>query len=67
MVAFVFGGLGFALNDSGISIPGVMIGVVISTLVYLVFLLWKHVPEPPDGAPPDAPGPVAAGVGAGAP
>ena len=60
---FVFGVLGFACNDSGISIPGVMIGVVNSTLVFLVFLLWKRTPGPPARAPLDAPDPVAAGVG----
>ncbi|MCU1458246.1 MAG: hypothetical protein JWL73_2338 [Actinomycetia bacterium] len=69
---FVFGVLGFAVNDSGISIPGVMIGVVNSTLVFLVFLLWKLAPDPPPelrggDRPLDAPDPVAAGVGTGAP
>ena len=68
----VFGLLGFAFNDSGISIPGVMIGVVNSTLVFLVFLLWRLAPDPPSdppgGYPPlDAPDPVVAVVGTGAP
>ena len=32
----VVGFLGFALNDSGIAVPGVMIGVVNAALVYLM-------------------------------
>ena len=31
----VVGFLGFALNDSGIAVPGVMLGVVNASLVYL--------------------------------
>jgi hypothetical protein len=31
----VVGFLGFALNDSGIAVPGVMIGVVNASLIYL--------------------------------
>jgi hypothetical protein len=68
---FVFGLLGFAVNDSGISIPGVMIGVVDSTLVFLVFLLWKPATDPPSepllrDPPLDAPDPVVAAAGTGA-
>jgi NAD/NADP transhydrogenase beta subunit len=32
----VVGVLGFALNDSGIAVPGVLIGVVNAALVYLM-------------------------------
>ena len=31
----VVGFLGFALNDSGIAVPGIMLGVVNASLVYL--------------------------------
>ncbi len=61
-----------AVNDSGISIPVVMIGVVNSTLVFVVFLLWKLAPDLPpvplvDDPSVEPPDPVVAGVGAGAP
>lgn len=45
----VVGVLGFALNDSGIAIPGVMLGVLNATLVYLA------VREPVDLPPPELP------------
>jgi hypothetical protein len=45
----VVGVLGFALNDSGIAIPGVMLGVLTATLVYLA------VREPADLPPPELP------------
>jgi hypothetical protein len=38
--------LGFALNDSGIAIPGVMLGVLNASLVYLV-LVTEEFPDPP--------------------
>jgi len=37
--------LGFALNDSGIAIPGLMLGVMNASLVYLV-MKTRDVPEP---------------------
>jgi hypothetical protein len=44
--------LGFALNDSGVAVPGLMLGVMNASLVYLVL----QVDEPPwrDEARPDA-------------
>ncbi len=45
----VLGVLGFALNDSGISIPGVMLGVLNAVLLYLATR------EPVDEAPPELP------------
>lgn len=52
--------LGFALNDSGIAIPGVMLGVLNASLVYLV-LATDDLPDParsaqhgPDAEPVDA-------------
>jgi hypothetical protein len=42
----VVGFLGFALNDSGIAVPGVMLGVVNASLVYLAMQM-----EPPEEAP----------------
>ena len=44
----VVGFLGFALNDSGIAVPGVMIGVVNAALVYLTVrgLPTESPPEP---------------------
>ncbi len=41
----IAGGLGFALNDSGIAVPGLMLGVINGSLVYLVLVV--RVPEPP--------------------
>lgn len=38
----VVGFLGFALNDSGIAVPGVMLGVVNASLVYLTVLTVRH-------------------------
>jgi hypothetical protein len=48
----VVGALGFALNDSGIAVPGVMIGVVNAGLVHLA--VRGLAPEPGDDEP-DAP------------
>ncbi len=45
--------LGFALNDSGIAIPGVMLGVLNASLVYLLLVtdeLPDPLAEPPSGA-----------------
>ena len=41
----VVGFLGFAFNDSGIAVPGVMLGVVNASLVYL--LVRSPAPEVP--------------------
>lgn len=49
--------LGFALNDSGIAIPGVMLGVLNASLVYLL-LVTDDLPDPLAEPPPadaDAP------------
>jgi hypothetical protein len=40
--------LGFALNDSGIAVPGVMLGVLNASLVYLLMRTADQ-PEPPGG------------------
>jgi fructose-specific phosphotransferase system IIC component len=40
--ALVAGGLGFALNDSGVAIPAMMIAMVVPWLLLLVF---RSVPE----------------------
>lgn len=45
--------LGFALNDSGIAIPGVMLGVLNASLVYLL-LVTDDLPDPLDRPPPEA-------------
>lgn len=45
--------LGFALNDSGIAIPGVMLGVLNASLVFLV-LVTEEVPEPDEQLDRDA-------------
>ena len=42
----VVGVLGFALNDSGIAVPGVMLGVINASLVYLAV---RALPEDPVG------------------
>ncbi len=52
--------LGFALNDSGIAIPGVMLGVLNASLVYLL-LVTDDLPEPPAEANPAESGEVAQG------
>jgi hypothetical protein len=39
--------LGFAFNDSGIAVPGVMLGVINASLVYLTVRTLA-----PDGVPP---------------
>ena len=44
--------LGFALNDSGIAIPGVMLGVLNASLVYLL-LVTDDLPDPLDRPPPE--------------
>lgn len=44
--------LGFALNDSGIAIPGVMLGVLNASLVYVV-LVEDDLPDPYGGPAPD--------------
>lgn len=60
----VVGFLGFALNDSGIAVPGIMLGVVNASLVYLTV---RTVPAPDDLPPdeppsiPEAPGPAPVG------
>ncbi|MCZ7531007.1 MAG: hypothetical protein M5U31_12135 [Acidimicrobiia bacterium] len=41
----IAGGLGFALNDSGIAVPGLMLGVINGSLVYLALVVRE--PEPP--------------------
>ena len=44
--------LGFALNDSGISVPGMMIGVANASLVFLVVRIDEELPaDEPAGAP----------------
>lgn len=43
--------LGFALNDSGIAIPGVMLGVLNASLVYLL-LVTDELPDPLAEPPP---------------
>jgi hypothetical protein len=43
----VVGFLGFAFNDSGIAVPGVMLGVVNASLVYLTVRTLPSVGEPP--------------------
>lgn len=52
----VVGFLGFALNDSGIAVPGIMIGVVNASLVYLTV----RGLDLDDGAPAPDPAPTAA-------
>ena len=47
----VVGFLGFALNDSGIAVPGIMIGVINATLVYLTV---RGLDEDADAAPAPA-------------
>lgn len=44
--------LGFALNDSGIAVPGVMLGVVNASLVYLVVRAGTP-PDDEEAAPPE--------------
>lgn len=52
--------LGFTLNDSGIAIPGVMLGVLNASLVYLV-LVTDDLPDPLAEPPPaDADAPLEA-------
>jgi hypothetical protein len=46
--------LGFALNDSGIAVPGLMLGVMNASLVYLVL----RTEDPPWKAEIDAPAPI---------
>ncbi len=46
--------LGFALNDSGISVPGMMIGVANASLVFLMVRIDEELPA---GAPAGAPEP----------
>lgn len=57
-------GLGFALNDSGIAVPGLMLGVVNGSLVYLVLVVRVREPgDPPrDGVARDDE-PVGVGTG----
>jgi hypothetical protein len=43
----VVGFLGFAFNDSGIAVPGVMLGVVNASLVYLTVRTLPSVGDPP--------------------
>ena len=43
----VVGFLGFAFNDSGIAVPGVMLGVVNASLVYLTVRTLPSIAEPP--------------------
>ena len=43
----VVGFLGFALNDSGIAVPGVMLGVVNASLVYLAVRMLTRAEEAP--------------------
>ncbi len=52
--------LGFALNDSGIAVPGVMLGVINASLVYLVMRAEDADPEDPALAP--APGASSSGA-----
>lgn len=42
--------LGFALNDSGISVPGMMLGVVNASLVNLLLRVDRDLPSRPDAA-----------------
>jgi hypothetical protein len=50
--------LGFALNDSGIAVPGLMLGIMNASLVYLVLRTedppWKAEIDAPDPVPVDA-------------
>ena len=47
-------GLGFALNDSGIAIPGLMLGVMNASLVYLVMKTRETEPSEPAPSKPSA-------------
>jgi len=51
----VVGFLGFAFNDSGIAVPGVMLGVVNASLVYLTVRTLPSVGDPPLPAADDLP------------
>jgi hypothetical protein len=51
--ALVAGGLGFALNDSGIAVPGMMLGVANAALVHLVLRIGRFAPPPDDPDVPD--------------
>jgi hypothetical protein len=44
--------LGFAVNDSGIAIPGMMLSVFTPTIVALLVAAQRRVP-PPEAAPPE--------------
>jgi hypothetical protein len=45
--------LGFALNDSGIAVPGMMLGVVSASLIHLLFRVELPVEPPGDAAESD--------------
>jgi hypothetical protein len=45
--------LGFALNDSGIAVPGVMLGVLNASLVYLLLRTTDETAPIPEPARPD--------------
>lgn len=45
--------LGFALNDSGIAVPGMMLGVANAALVHLVLRVGGHERPPGEGDPTD--------------
>jgi hypothetical protein len=53
----ILAGLGYALNDSGVAVPGMMLGIANAVLVCL--LLWS---EPPPAAPAPSTAPLSAGV-----
>jgi hypothetical protein len=42
--------LGFALNDSGIAIPALMLAVLDATIITLLVVLWSPAPPPADTA-----------------
>jgi hypothetical protein len=51
--------LGFALNDSGIAVPGMMLGVVSASLINLMLRVDDGLPRAPGGEPEPADGPPA--------
>ena len=52
--------LGFALNDSGIAVPGMMLGVVSASLIHLMLRVDDGLPRLP-GGPMEPAGPTTAG------
>ncbi|CAN5459575.1 hypothetical protein BH10ACT3_BH10ACT3_01380 [soil metagenome] len=46
--------LGFALNDSGIAVPGMMLGVVSASLIHLMLRVDDGLPRQPGGEPAGA-------------